>query len=193
MKPALPETAELELFRSETQDTRPLTQDRIEPWKRKIPPRPLDHPELEEQASARDLLSAGEVETHELLEFFRPGLQQRVFHDLRRGHIEVELELDLHGYRAEEARQILELCFKDCRQQHVRCLRIIHGKGYGSAEQQPVLKQLVNVWLRQREDVLAFCSATRRDGGAGAVYVLLRSAQKQQRRSTDGARPARRR
>lgn len=41
----------------------------------------------------------------------------------------------------------------------------------------PVLKQKVNLWLRQRQDVLAFCSALRRDGGTGALYVLLRPAK----------------
>jgi len=182
MTPKATEDEERELFRSEVENTQPLAQDRIDPWKRKLPPRPLIHPELEEQTSARDLLSANEVDTHELLEFRRPGIQERLFHDLRRGHIEIELELDLHGYRAEEARQILELCFKDCSRRHIRCLRIIHGKGYGSTDRQPVLKQLVNVWLRQRDEVLAFSSATRRDGGAGAVYVLLKSAEKKQRR-----------
>jgi DNA-nicking Smr family endonuclease len=49
-----------------------------------------------------------------------------------------------------------------------------------------VLKCKVNYWLRLREDVLAFCSATRRDGGTGAVYVLLRNPDK-----SNGRRPRR--
>jgi DNA-nicking Smr family endonuclease len=35
----------------------------------------------------------------------------------------------------------------------------------------------VNVWLRQREEVLAFCSARSVDGGTGALYVLLRRSR----------------
>jgi DNA-nicking Smr family endonuclease len=40
----------------------------------------------------------------------------------------------------------------------------------------------VNYWLRLYDQVLAFCSATRRDGGTGAVYVLLRNPNKSKRR-----------
>jgi DNA-nicking Smr family endonuclease len=36
-----------------------------------------------------------------------------------------------------------------------------------------VLKQAVNVILRRAENVVAFCSANQRDGGTGAIYVLL--------------------
>jgi len=44
-----------------------------------------------------------------------------------------------------------------------------------------VLKRKVNYWLRLHEEVLAFCSATRRDGGTGAVYLLLRNPEKSRR------------
>jgi DNA-nicking Smr family endonuclease len=105
-------------------------------------------------------------------------VQQRLFRDLRRGKIRSELELDLHGLTANHARQTLEQFLSDCQQRKLRCARIIHGKGYGSKGQQPVLKQKLNIWLRQHRDVLAFCSATPQDGGTGAVYVLLRSPHK---------------
>jgi DNA-nicking Smr family endonuclease len=54
-------------------------------------------------------------------------------------------------------------------------VRIIHGKGYGSREQAPVLKSRLNHWLREQQDVLAFCSSRRDQGGTGAVNVLLRT------------------
>jgi len=38
----------------------------------------------------------------------------------------------------------------------------------------PVLKIKVNSWLRQKAQVLAFCSARPQDGDTGAVYVLLK-------------------
>jgi DNA-nicking Smr family endonuclease len=55
-----------------------------------------------------------------------------------------------------------------------RCVRIIHGKGKSSEGKLPVLKGKVNSWLRQRDEVIAFCSARPSDGGTGAVYVLLK-------------------
>jgi DNA-nicking Smr family endonuclease len=133
---------------------------------------------MEDEPESPELLAESQVETHDYLLFARPGLQKRVLAELQRGRIEPELEVDLHGLRVEHARSLLREFFADCRQRRVRCARIIHGKGRGSSSRQPVLKCKVNYWLRLREDVLAFCSATRRDGGTGAVYVLLRNPDK---------------
>ena len=129
-----------------------------------------------------DLYSENEIEAPDELYFARPGIQHRVVQELRRGHLEIGLELDLHGLTARHARADLNLFIEECHRRGVRCARIIHGKGYGSEERQPVLKQKLNLWLRQREDILAFTSATRRDGGTGAAYVLLRNPEKTGRR-----------
>ena len=56
------------------------------------------------------------------------------------------------------------------------CVRVIHGKGRGSGPRGPVLKHVVNHWLRRMDDVAAFATARPVDGGTGAVYVLLASA-----------------
>ncbi len=179
--PSDPEDSDL--FQQEVEDATPLEHDRVAPWKRRHPPRPLQHKQNDEAEQLRfDQYSEQEIETEDELLFSRPGVQKRVFQDLRRGRLEMELELDLHGLTANHARQTLELFFRDCHRRNLRCVRIIHGKGYGSEGRQPVLKQKLNLWLRQREDVLAFCSATRRDGGTGAAYVLLRSARKNRQR-----------
>ncbi len=166
------------LFQEMMQDADPLPQDKVSPWRKRLPPRPLLHPSLEEDGSALDQISEAEVKTGDELSFCRPGLQKRVFQDLRRGRLEIEMELDLHGLTAKHAQSTLEQFIRDCHRRQIRCVRIIHGKGYGSEDRQPVLKQKVNHWLRQRQDVLAFCSATSRDGGTGAAYVLLRAARK---------------
>src|SRR5260363_336 len=57
----------------------------------------------------------------------------------------------------------------------LRCVRVIHGKGWGSPDGQPVLKAKVRLWLAQIEDVIAFCPARLQHGGEGVVIVLLRS------------------
>ncbi len=66
----------------------------------------------------------------------------------------------------------------DCQDRGVRCVRIIHGKGNGSPNTGPVIKALLDGWLRRRRDVIAFCSARPADGGTGAVYVLLRAVSR---------------
>jgi DNA-nicking Smr family endonuclease len=52
-------------------------------------------------------------------------------------------------------------------------VRVIHGKGLRSGPGGPVLKHVVDHWLRKIENVAAFASARPVDGGTGAVYVLL--------------------
>lgn len=172
---------ERELFRTAVEDAERLEHDRAEPYRRRPPPVPIPQPADLANPSAPQGLSEAEVETHEFLLFARPGVQHRVVHDLQRGSIEVEIELDLHGLTVEVAGRVLTQFLADCARMRVRCARIIHGKGFGSAGRQPVLKCKVNYWLRLRPEVLAFCSATRRDGGTGAVYVLLRNPDKTSR------------
>jgi DNA-nicking Smr family endonuclease len=170
--------SEARLFRDSVEDAERLRSDQAEPYRRRRPPLPIDQPAYLREQADEAILSEAEVETHEFLSFSRPGLQNRVFADLQRGYIQVELEVDLHGLTVAYARDVFDDFLAECRRRRVRCARIIHGKGYRSQERQPVLKSKVNYWLRLREDVLAFCSATRRDGGTGAVYVLLRNPDK---------------
>jgi DNA-nicking Smr family endonuclease len=167
-----------DLFQNMMQDAAPLKQDKISPWRKRRSPHPLPRSVPEEDETALDDIAEAEIKTGDELSFYRPGLQKRVFQDLRRGRLEIEMELDLHGLTVKHAKDALDRFIRDCHRMQVRSARIIHGKGYGSEDRQPVLKQKVNFWLRQRQDVLAFCSATSRDGGTGAAYVLLRSARK---------------
>ena len=164
------EAPDSELFRAELGDVRPLAQDRAEPHRARRRPVPLDLPTGDEE---EDRLADSRGETPEFLEFMRPGVQRRLYDDLRRGLLPPEATLDLHGMRAREARLALQRFLAQSLQQQRRCVRLIHGKGFGSGAQQPVLKQKVNQWLPQRPEVLAFCSAPRWDGGTGAAYVLL--------------------
>ncbi|TCT21393.1 Smr/MutS family protein [Thiobaca trueperi] len=174
--------AELDLFRQQVQDAERLQHDGAEPYRRRPPPIPRPRlPELPEDGVTLRLSEAG-IETPEYLLFARPGIQRRVLADLQRGAIEVGLEVDLHGLHAEHARKLLADFLAECHRRHVRCARIIHGKGHRSSGNQPVLKQKVNYWLRLYDQVLAFCSAPQRDGGTGAVYVLLRNPNKRQDR-----------
>lgn len=106
--------------------------------------------------------------------FVRPGLQQKHVRRLRRGQMRIEAETDLHGLRAREAQTLLNAFLRECREQHLRCVRVIHGKGRGSHDGRAVLKWEVDGWLRRDDGVMAFCTAQPRDGGTGAVYVLLK-------------------
>ena len=114
----------------------------------------------------------------DILSFTGPGLQKNVLKKMRRGVFGLDAELDLHGLNSREAKQQLLRFLHHCVEDGCRCVHIIHGKGYRSPDNQPVLKNKINQWLRQHQDVQAFCSAAPKDGGTGAVYVLLRLSKK---------------
>ncbi|MDA8327442.1 MAG: Smr/MutS family protein [Betaproteobacteria bacterium] len=106
--------------------------------------------------------------------FARSGLQKEVLRRLRRDYWGVQAELDLHGLTRDAARTSLVRFLEHCGHQHIRCVRIIHGKGMNSPDGLGVLRQLLPAWLAQRDAVLAFCPAPPSDGGSGAVVVLLK-------------------
>ena len=116
------------------------------------------------------------VSANEELAFVRSGEPTATLKKMRRGGWVIRGELDLHGHTGDEARVALAAFLNHCNLENPRCVRIIHGKGYGSKNRLPVLKNKVRHWLMQREDVLAFCQAPTVDGGAGAVIVLLKSS-----------------
>ena len=110
----------------------------------------------------------------EEVSYRRPDLPERTFRQLRRGRFRIEDETDLHGLTAAQARIRLRAFIVESAACGLGCVRVIHGKGLRSGPRGPVLKTLVQRWLAQWEEVLAFVSARARDGGSGAVYVLLR-------------------
>ena len=114
------------------------------------------------------------VEAGERLSYLRPGLQSRVLRDLRRGRWPIEDEVHLRGMRAAEALRAAGDFIRVARNEGFRCVRIVHGKGRGSADGKPVIKGEIDHWLRRHDAVEAFCSARDIDGGSGALHVLLR-------------------
>lgn len=132
---------------------------------------------VREEARVIDGLSNEAVElvdSNEELLFASPGVQLRLLKRLKQGHIPWDAGLDLHGYSIDEARDQLSKFIRDALRQRSRCVIVVHGKAFSQQGQQPLIKSYVNDWLRQLPGVLAFCSAQPRDGGTGALYVLLK-------------------
>lgn len=172
-----PSADDIELFRRSVGPVRKIHNDRTAVFKKAAPPRPRQRYGSEAGAqpdSFSDGFDAGTVASEDELLFTRPGLQLRQLQRLRRGQLACNATLDLHGMTAATARSEIVNFIASCSARQLRCVHIIHGKGYGGGGDMPVLKNRLNSWLRQHHDVLAFCSAQPRDGGRGAVYVLLR-------------------
>ena len=167
-------------FRSAVADAIPLrAPERAQHQRRR--PKPIARQRLrDEQQVMRDALSdpldwdAALANGDELL-FVRPGVPSAALRKLKRGGWVLRAELDLHGMTGDEARLAVADFLHHSLRRDIRCVRIIHGKGLGSKNREPVLKHKVRHWLMQRDDVLAFCQARQVDGGAGAVVVLLKS------------------
>ena len=85
----------------------------------------------------------------------------------------VEESIDLHGLTSDEAKVALVEFISYCKQRGIRCIRIIHGKGYNSKNKEPVLKNKVKKWLIQKQEVICFVQAPNHDGGGGALITLL--------------------
>jgi len=164
-------------FKDAVEGVRVLDQDRVFPVARA--PRPIPkQTRRDEQDVIASLLSDGYedvgTESGEELFHYRAGIQKSVLRKLRRGEYTVTAELDLHGHTVDRARTALADFLAEARRSRHTCVRIIHGKGLGSPGKKPVLRSKVLHWLRQRDEVLAVCSARPVDGGTGAAYVLLR-------------------
>ena len=141
--------------------------------------------QLDPDLAAYDELRAlvtGEVafdisDTDEFIEGHSHGLDPGVVRKLRRGEFAVQEHLDLHGLLKEEAKAELEAFLTRARHSAKRCVLVVHGRGLHSKDQVPILKEALKRWMatdRFAKHVLAFATARPHDGGAGAVYVLLR-------------------
>lgn len=138
----------------------------------------IQHDDFEEALIINDTLSdeleVTEIDGGEILSFCRDGIQRNVFKKLRSGGYRISDELDLHGLSVKQAKEVLIYYLQETVQFEGCCIRIIHGKGLSSGKQKSILKTYVNHWLTEHERVLAFHSAKVKDGGTGAVYLLLK-------------------
>lgn len=117
------------------------------------------------------------VGAESMLKFHRPSLPHSLLKKLRKGQFTMQATLDLHGYSITDAKTTLcHFLNQQCLLGH-RYILVIHGKGSAKGEA-PILKNLVNYWLTQLPEVLAFCSALPHQGGSGALYVWLRNTLK---------------
>jgi DNA-nicking Smr family endonuclease len=176
----MPSQPEDEEFRRATRDVEPLSAPRRVRLAR-APAAPVPEQTRRDERAALEESLAGPrsiddaIESGEELAFLREGLSRQLLRKLRGGHWVVQDELDLHGMNRVQAGASVSEFLRSCRAKHLRCVRIVHGKGLGSKNREPVLKGKLRKWLPVRDEVLAFCQAPAADGGAGAVLVLLKS------------------
>jgi DNA-nicking Smr family endonuclease len=130
-------------------------------------------------AHLRALVEGGRFEVEDdgrRVEGRRAGVPPDVLRKLRRGLLPIDARIDLHGLRAEEARDALQHFLSDKRARGERCVLVVHGKGEHSPARLGILRGEMSAWLSQGAasvHVAAFSTAQPKDGGEGAAYVLL--------------------
>ncbi|KAF1690543.1 Smr/MutS family protein [Pseudoxanthomonas koreensis] len=160
------------LFRAAVGEVAPLR-------KPSQPPPAAPRPRPARRAGTDEASAGGRIADHpdavllrgDASAFRRERLPARDWQRLRRGQFSAQDELDLHGANALQAEALLARFLAEAVEAGLGCVRIVHGKGGG--EGVPVLKNLVDRWLRLRGEVLAFHSAPPAQGGTGALLVLL--------------------
>lgn len=137
--------------------------------------------EAEVLAALSDLVSGvgsfDLTETEEYVEGARVGLDPRLLTRLRRGEFAVQDHIDLHGMIQPDAKRALQEFILKSVGKGMRTVLVVHGRGLGSPGGRPILKHRAAQWLSHGEigaHVHAFATSRPQDGGAGAMYVLLR-------------------
>ncbi len=138
-------------------------------------PVPLAPRRARSEPEITDMLTDASADAEPLTEFLRNGLSRLTLRKLRRGQFPVLDSLDLHGLDSSGARKLLLEFLRAATRNGLRCVRIIHGKGWHGESGEGILKIRTRHWLTQCPEVLAFCEAPPAHGGGGAVLVLLKS------------------
>ncbi len=167
------------LFLQAVKNARPLNID--VPFTEKTKPKPVakqfirDEKQALKDSLSDDFYPAHELESGEELLYLRDGQTPNILSKLRRGFWVVQAQIDLHGLISNEAREYVAEFLSSCKKKNIRCVRIVHGKGLGSRNREPVLKHKLRNWLMQKDEVIAYAQAKPEDGGSGAVIVLLKA------------------
>ena len=104
------------------------------------------------------------------------NIDRRTADRFRRGELVIDGRIDLHGMTQAQAHGALGAFVHRAWAEGRRCVLVITGKGTYTGGH-GVLRQAVPRWLADaplRPMVLAVQSAQLRDGGEGALYVLIK-------------------
>ncbi len=167
-----------DLFRSALDNVRPIR--RKDEVRQREKPKPNAHQTVRNERSVRDELLTrmpdwSLAETGEEISFLRDGYRPKILTRLRKGAYSVADDIDLHHLSQPDAKSLILDFLDHATRQGFTCVKIIHGKGLRSKKEGPVLKRLTASVLSRHPRVLAFSSAPPKDGGTGAVYVLLKA------------------
>jgi len=177
-------TPEIEekLYKEAMKDVTPISKENYIERRSQIelPEDPKNKDDVEVLSKLRNLVRYGVgfdvSETPEYIEGTGYNVPPSIARRLHRGDFSIQAHVDLHGLRVEDAKETFEEFLNWAVTTGKRGVLIVHGRGLSSPSE-PILKNKVKEWLTRgpwRKWVVAYSSARKCDGGAGATYVLLR-------------------
>jgi DNA-nicking Smr family endonuclease len=176
-----PEVEE-KLYKEAMEGVTPISKDNYIERRLKIelPEDPKNKDDVEVLSKLRNLVRYGigfnVSDTPEYIEGTGYNVPPSIASRLHRGDFSIQAHVDLHGLRVDDAKETFEEFLNWAVITSKRGVLIVHGRGLSSPSE-PILKNKVKEWLTRgpwRKWVVAYSSARRCDGGAGATYVLLR-------------------
>jgi DNA-nicking Smr family endonuclease len=105
------------------------------------------------------------------------GIDKNLDKKLKGGNLQIDARLDLHGCILENAHNRVYNFIEMAVSNNYRCLLIITGKGLNS-NTNDTIKNNLQEWFKEAyfaNRVIKYCDAAPKDGGGGAVYVLLKN------------------
>lgn len=172
--------AESELWTMVTADVRPFRA-------RPIAPAPADGPARPPRAAAPAPRQNENRPSPPRGSMPLSDLDHRMRAKIKRGRLDVDAKLDLHGLRQAEAQRTLIAFLRRAQADGAKIAIVVTGKG-SSREEGGVLRRLAPLWLEApnlRDVVLGFGEAARQHGGEGALYVRIRRADRDRKRACD--------
>jgi len=103
----------------------------------------------------------------------KKGVPQKIMRKLKKGGFPIRDQVDLHGLTWKEAEKELSSFISEQLRDAQRCVLIIHGKAHGAVLGKATLKAMTYHFVKYHPHVMAAVSAQSKDGGLGALYVLL--------------------
>ena len=102
------------------------------------------------------------------------ALSKKNIRNFSKGNVFIENKIDLHGCNIVEAKNLLENFINQSVENGKRLILVITGKGKVG---EGIIKNNIISWLNTkdfRNKILAVNYASKKHGGSGAIYILLR-------------------
>ncbi len=169
----LPSAHDLELWSAVTADVRPYRA-------RPLRARPEPAPTIAETRPITTLVDHRDTPSTPRSAPSLSDIDYKTRKKLRRGRLDVDAKLDLHGMRQSEAHHALVAFLRRAQGNGAKVAIVVTGKGQ-SSDAGGVLRRMAPLWLQSpnlRDVVVGFGEASRNHGGEGALYVRIRRMDK---------------